>query len=129
VQHEVGWVSASDGFLVLDRNGDGQINSGRELFGQGYGAGRRQHRQGPATRHWPCWIANHDGVIDVNDAEFAKLQVWQDVNQDGVTQAGELQDLNTLGIVSLRSGCAADLGASGWQLDRPGLQASPRPTA
>jgi len=44
---------------------------------------------------------NHDGVIDINDAEFAKLQVWQDANQDGVTQSGELHDLASLGIVSL----------------------------
>jgi hypothetical protein len=100
IQHEVGWVSASDGFLVLDRNGDGLINSGRELFGQATlladGTTAKDGYQALTELD-----ANHDGVIDVSDAEFASLQVWQDSNQDGVTQSGELHDLNSMGIVSL----------------------------
>jgi hypothetical protein len=100
IQHEVGWVSASDGFLVLDRNGDGLINSGRELFGQATlladGTTAKDGYQALTTLD-----VNHDGVIDVSDAEFASLQVWQDSNQDGVTQSGELHDLNSMGIVSL----------------------------
>ena len=87
VQHAVGWVSASDGFLVLDRNGDGVINSGRELFGQGTlladGSTAKTGYEALGALD-----TNQDGVIDINDAEFAKLQVWQDVNQDGVTQSG-----------------------------------------
>jgi hypothetical protein len=100
VQHEVGWVSASDGFLVLDRNGDGQISSGRELFGQSTlledGSTARDGFQALAELD-----SNQDGRIDVSDTEFAHLQVWQDANQDGVTQSGEMLDLGSLGIVSL----------------------------
>jgi hypothetical protein len=100
VQHEVGWVSASDGFLVLDRNGDGLISSGRELFGQATlladGSTAKDGYQALATLD-----TNHDGVIDARDTEFAKLQVWQDSNQDGVTQSGELHDLSSMSIVSL----------------------------
>ena len=42
---KVGWASAGDGLLVRDRNHDGQINDGRELFGVGTEARRRQPRR------------------------------------------------------------------------------------
>jgi hypothetical protein len=100
VQHQVGWVSAQDGFLVLDRNGDGLINSGRELFGQA----TLLEDGTTAQNGYEALVVldtNQDGIIDVQDTDFAQLQVWQDANQDGVTQEGELQDLTSLGIVSL----------------------------
>ena len=100
VAHQVGWVSANDGFLVLDRNGDGIINSGREMFGQATllsdGTTAKNGYEALATLD-----TNHDGIIDARDTDYAKLQVWQDTNQDGVTQTGELHNLTSLGIVSL----------------------------
>jgi hypothetical protein len=101
VQHEVGWVSANDGFLVLDRNGDGVINSGRELFGQATLLADGTTTAKDGYEALATLDSNHDGVIDAADASFASLQVWQDANQDGVTQAGELQDLSAHDIVSL----------------------------
>ena len=42
-------------------------------------------------------------VIDAQDTDFADLQVWQDLDQDGVTDAGELKTLAALNIASINS--------------------------
>ena len=44
---------------------------------------------------------NADGVVNSADANFANLRVWQDLNQDGVSQDGELKTLTELGIASI----------------------------
>jgi hypothetical protein len=99
--------------LVLDRDGDGLITSGRELFGQA-----TVQADGTVAANGYLALAdfdtNHDGFIDAKDAGFNDLQVWQDANQDGVTQAGELHSLTSLGVVSL------DLHASQTSADQNG---------
>ena len=91
-RERTGWVSGDDGLLALDRNGNGAIDNGAELFGTGTGSG---------FADLAVFDLNHDGMIDAADAVFADLRVWQDVNQDGVSQAGELHGLADLGIVSI----------------------------
>jgi hypothetical protein len=49
---------------------------------------------------------NHDGVINNLDANFARLQVWQDLNQDGICQPDEMQTLTQPGITSINAGMA-----------------------
>jgi hypothetical protein len=98
--HRTGWGDGTDGFLVLDLNGDGVINDGRELFG----SGTRLPNGTQAADGYAAlaqYDANHDGVIDANDAVFAKLKVWVDADTDGTTDAGELKTLAELGIASL----------------------------
>jgi hypothetical protein len=96
----VGWVSASDGFLALDRNHDGRINSGRELFGSStLMADGSEARNG--FEALKALDTNHDGVIDAGDVQFKDLLVWTDANQDGVSQATEMHALSDLGIVQL----------------------------
>jgi len=101
-----GWADSTDGLLVLDLNGDGQINNGTELFGNGTDTANGKARDGYAA------LAQHDlnsdAVIDSQDAVFANLQVWVDGNVDGLTQAGELHSLASLGIVSM--GLQAQIG-------------------
>jgi len=41
------------------------------------------------------------GVLDASDSEFGAFNVWQDVNQNGVTDAGELRSLAAVGIASI----------------------------
>jgi flagellar biosynthesis regulator FlaF len=45
--------------------------------------------------------SNQDGVMDANDAVFANLRVWQDLNQDGISQPNELKTLSELSITSI----------------------------
>ncbi|MGH8614789.1 MAG: hypothetical protein ACREYF_22870 [Gammaproteobacteria bacterium] len=84
-----GWVRPDDGLLAWDRNSDGQINDGRELFGSG-----TVLRNGSKAANGFAALAdlddNRDGKIDANDAAWASLRVWKDTNGDAHTDAGEL---------------------------------------
>jgi hypothetical protein len=55
------------GFLALDKNGDGIINGGSELFGAKSGDGFADLRK---------YDSDGNGWIDENDAVFNKLKVW-----------------------------------------------------
>ncbi|MBF0804229.1 hypothetical protein IR141_07740 [Neisseria sp. 19428wB4_WF04] len=100
IRTSTGWVSADDGLLVIDRNGDGIINNGGELFGDSSVLQNGEH-----AAHGYAALAgfdsNSDGLIDNKDEKFAALKVWRDLNQDGISQEGELFGLAELGIQSL----------------------------
>jgi Ca2+-binding RTX toxin-like protein len=95
-----GWVLGDDGFLVLDRNGNGLIDSGLELFGDStpLAAGGRARDGFEALAQEDT---NGDGLVSAADARWNDLRVWRDANQDGVSQAEELATLEALGIASL----------------------------
>jgi hypothetical protein len=97
---QTGWVGEGDGLLALDRNNDGTINDGRELFGTAtvLGDGSRAPDGFAALAELD---SNHDGRIDAGDEAFASLRVWMDANKDGVSQGGELYSLSSLGIASI----------------------------
>jgi hypothetical protein len=95
-----GWVANTDGLLVLDRNGDGAINDGSELFGSATNlADGTKAADGYAALSE--LDTNHDGAVSSLDAGFAKLQVWVDANSDGVSTGGELKSLSDLSISSI----------------------------
>jgi hypothetical protein len=96
-----GWVKPDDAFLVLDRNGNSTIDSGQELFGDStpLSAG------GTAADGFAALAqedTNHDGLVNASDARFANLRLWRDLNQDGISQTGELFTFASQGIVSLK---------------------------
>lgn len=66
-KEQINFVAPGSGFLVFDRNQDGKVNNGSELFG-------------PSTNNGFGELAklddDHNGWIDENDAAFTKLQVW-----------------------------------------------------
>ncbi|WP_299288283.1 tandem-95 repeat protein [uncultured Tateyamaria sp.] len=90
-----GWLDGDDGFLVLDENGNGLIDDISEMFG-GVGAS--------GFAELAAYDGNEDGVITIDDAIFAELRIWQDRNQNGVTDGGELKTLSELGIASIDAG-------------------------
>ncbi len=95
-----GWVAPDDGLLVWDRNGNGQIDDGSELFGN-----NSLLENGQKAANGFAALAeldkNKDGVLDASDAAFAALRVWRDANSDGKVGEGELLTLDELGIQSL----------------------------
>ena len=98
--HKVGWVAGNDGLLVMDRNHDGIINNGSELFGMGTILANGKHAKDGFVA-MAEQDSNHDGKLDLHDANFKDLRVWVDANHDGKTDAGELKTLEELGIASL----------------------------
>jgi hypothetical protein len=98
-----GWVDANDGLLVRDLNGNGSIDSSAELFGDSTVLPNGTK----AVNGFQALAAldtDHNGEIDANDRAFNDLQVWQDVNQDGLSQSDELHSLEELSIKSLSLG-------------------------
>jgi len=100
VKTGTGWVRPDDGWLVLDRNGNGTIDSGRELFGVDTLKSNGQL----ATDGFDALSdldANKDGKIDSTDSVFANLRIWRDLNQDGISQANELTALSANSITAI----------------------------
>jgi hypothetical protein len=100
VKNGTGWVNADDGLLVLDRDGNGTIDSGRELFGDNTikSNGERAKNGFDALADFDL---NADGKIDALDDVFANLRIWRDLNQDGISQSEELLTLSDLNIASI----------------------------
>ena len=92
VKDKTGWVKSDDGLLALDKNGNGNIDGQSELFGGNDIDGFSVLAQ---------YDENKDGVIDSKDAVWKDLKVWQDVNQDGLTQGGELLSMDDLDFSSI----------------------------
>jgi hypothetical protein len=103
-----GWVSGGDGLLVLDRNHDGVINDGSELFGSSttLDNGAKAADGYAALRELD---ANQDGTISSADAVYADLRVWVDSNSDGVNQTSELKSLSSLNIAKIDLQATASL--------------------
>jgi len=88
-----GWVAPSDGLLVFDRNHNGVIDNGSELFGNN---DRLPSSNGfEALSHID---SNKDGKISSTDQQWSELQVWRDLNRDGYTNTGELISLADAGV-------------------------------
>jgi hypothetical protein len=107
-QVNTGWVSNSDGLLVLDRNHDGKVNDGSELFGSSttLADGSKAADGYQALKELD---SNGDGVINQGDAAFADLKVWVDANSDGITEGGELKSLADLKITSISANADVNL--------------------
>ena len=100
IRTATGWVSKDDGFLVYDRNGDGVVNNGGELFGDNTLL-KNGERAANGYQALADLDDNGDGKVDAADSAFAKLRVWRDLNQDGISQEGELLTLNEAKVKAL----------------------------
>ena len=93
-KEQINFVAPGSGFLVFDRNQDGEINDGSELFG-------------PTTNDGFAELAALDddsnGWIDENDAVFNRLQLW--TRDSGGSD--QLQSLAAAGVGAIALGRVA----------------------
>jgi hypothetical protein len=105
IKERMAWTQADDpvAFLVLDRNGNGSIDDGTELFGNHSVVPSGQ----PVTNGFEAlaWydqnMGNGDGKIDSQDAIWSSLRLWIDWNHDGSSQSGELYPLDQWQLSSI----------------------------
>jgi hypothetical protein len=110
VTDHVQWVKAGgdEGFLALDRSGNGLVDNGAELFGVGTplvldGRNAPNGFVGLAQYDTRELGGNDDGWITETDAIWPQLRIWLDANADGVSTSDEMRTLKSFGLTALET--------------------------
>ncbi|WP_310442199.1 hypothetical protein [Sulfurimonas sp.] len=99
IKTATGWVKSDDALLVFDRNANGTIDNGSELFGDQTIVNGVKATDGFAALS--AEDSNANGIFDANDTNFNNVRLWQDLNQNGISETNELKTLTQAGIVSI----------------------------
>ena len=102
-----GWTARNtdQGFLWLDRNNNGMVDSGAELFGNytplAGGGNALNGFRALAEFDQPTYGGNGDAVIDSRDAVFPRLRIWIDKNHNGLSESSEILTLPQAGVTRI----------------------------
>jgi hypothetical protein len=110
---QVAWTrrGADNAFLAFDRNGNGAVDDGTELFGSYTPAYPNGDRKITTPNGFealrfvesPSYGATMpaDGIIDARDRMYSRLLLWTDRNHNGISEPDELQHLSDVGLVAI----------------------------
>ena len=95
-----GWVGKDDGLLVHDKNNNGTIDDGTELFGN-----NSVLSSGTTAKNGFEALAdldsNNDGIFNSSDTKWNNIKVWKDANGNGIVDEGELLSLVQAGVAGI----------------------------
>ncbi len=96
----INWIQNDDAILAYDKNEDGIINNGTEVFGDNtiLENGKKAVNGFEALSEFD---SNKDGIINAEDERFNQLFVWQDSNSNGISEESELKTIDEIGIESI----------------------------
>lgn len=110
VREHIQWVrrGGDEGFLALDRSGNGLVDDGSELFGVGTplileGRNAPNGFVGLAQYDQRRLGGNDDGLITEADAIWPQLRIWVDLDADGIATYPEMRTLRSYGITALET--------------------------
>ncbi len=111
VPERVAWTArdSDDEFLAMDRNGNGVIDDGSELFGNhtpAYPMGEKATTangfEALKFLESPSYGASRpDGIVDAADAPYSRLLLWHDANHNGISEPDELRPASEAGVVGI----------------------------
>jgi hypothetical protein len=100
--------NTEEGFLWIDRNHDGVVTDGTELFGVGTdlpaGVKARDGFEALAMYDNPAYGGNGDGVISKDDDIWNRLRLWVDRNHDGYSSRDEHESIHAYHVEAIRLG-------------------------
>jgi hypothetical protein len=101
------WIGNTDGFLFLDRDKSGTLNSLAELDFTTDLAGAASGLAG-----LKAFDTNNDNTLSVTDTRFGDFFIWQDKNSNGVADSGEVSTLATVGVKVINLAVTAYTGTN-----------------
>ena len=92
------WIDNNDAFIAIDKNNNGTIDNGSELFGNKSISNNVYAYTNPNAKNGfeslKEFDSNNDDIIDEKDKEFTNLLLWQDKNYNGISETDELIKLS-----------------------------------
>jgi hypothetical protein len=92
---QTAWAGKDEGVLIWDKYHDSQVHDNSQYAFAQYGG--KTDLGGLAVK----FDTNHDGKFDAQDAKFGEFAMWQDTNQNGISDAGEVYKLADKGLISI----------------------------
>ncbi|RDV07388.1 tandem-95 repeat protein [Sphingorhabdus pulchriflava] len=93
---DTSWIGSTEGFLFLDRDGNGTVSNAGEFSFIDDVAGARSDLEGLRA-----FDSNRDGILSALDTRFSDFRIWQDKDGDGAAESGEILSFTQAGVRSI----------------------------